>query len=733
MVSRINWQAKWIAKEGRSMTDWRLPVQPAPWFRKVFTYHKEEDPMILISGVGYFELYINGRKVSDSVLEPVATQYDKRVRYLRYPVKDYLKEGQNVVGVVLGNGFYNPATPEVWHFDKAPWRDSPKFILQMVSNNTILLMSDKSWKCSEGPILFDQLRNGETYDARCELDGWLDVDFNDDSWKKTVIIPPPGGLLEEQNMPPCRVVNTLEAKESWKTNDGSYIYDCGLNISGWSRITLTAEPGTEITLCHSELIKEKELDTSNINGLILEDRVQTDVYICKGEGIEIWEPRFTYHGFRYAKITIKGEGEIKKWEARIVHTDFSSSGEFVSSDPLLNKLQDLTKRSFLSNFVGIPTDCPHREKNGWTGDAQLACETGLFNFDSTSSYIHWLESIVDAQRPDGQIPGIVPSPGWGYNWGSGPAWDSALVLIPYYLFLFTGNRSIVEKFYGPIKKYLGYLEAMAEDYIVHFGLGDWCHVDEKRIVQPSLTSTAYYFNHLEVAAYFASLLDKKEDNAEYLKLAGKVKTAFNRSFYRGNGIYGKGELTAMGCALFQGLVEEKEKPAVLAELVKSVRAIKHKADFGILGAKYVPRVLAENGYIDDAFEMITQKEFPGWGYWVEQGATALWESWLGDNSQNHIMFGDISAWMYNYIAGITPDTENPGFSHFFIKPQIPSSLEWAQGKFKTTRGEVISSWKKERDNCLLEITVPQDSKATLIFPSGEKEVLSPGTHIRNYN
>ncbi len=726
-----NWQCKWIRQAGEPCIDWRAKVLPAPFFRRVFDYKQNAQKVtVAVCGLGYYELYINDRKVGDHVLDPVVTCYDKRVRYVVYDVTEYLVAGKNVVGVILGNGWYNPHTAEVWHFDKAPWRDYPKFTLQIFIDDEIILQSDNSWKSSAGPILFDGLRNGETYDAGRELENWLSVEYDDSEWDDAVIISPPGGVMEQQTMPPCKIMETLSYVNCRNTPHGTLLYDFGVNITGWSCITVRGSAGTEILIKYAEKITEDGcLDQDNISHLILDGRIQTDCYILKGSSEEVWGPRFTYHGFRYVELSISGEAQVINIEACFVHTSFEQIGRFQCSDDILNKLQECTIRSYKSNFTGIPTDCPHREKNGWTGDALLAAETGLFNFDAAVSYEHWLDSMADIQRPSGQFPGIVPSGGWGYNWGSGPAWDSAFLLIPWYIYLYTGRINVIEKYFDKMKRYVDYCTYMADDNIVSFGLGDWCHVDEARMVTPALTSTAYYFVDTMLISRFAGLLGKADDEKSYAVLAAKIKSSFNKYFYCGNGIYGKGEQTAMGCAIYQGLVADSELEVTVQRLVEAINDNSGKPDFGILGAKYIPRALGDNGFTELGYKLITQPEFPGWVYWLRQGATTLWESWRGDYSLNHIMYGDISAWMYQYIAGIKPDADYPGFGHFVIHPVPVAGIDWVNVNYKIPAGQLDLAWNVSANKFNLNLNLPEDCGATVKLPDGKQMEIGAGETV----
>lgn len=731
MDSRFSPQARWIGRPGACMVNWSAAVLPAPYFRRTFVWEDQGAPQICLCGLGYYELYLNGRKVGDQVLDPVVTQYDQRVRYVVHDVADYLVPGRNVIGVVLGNGWYNCHTPNVWHFERASWRDYPKLLLQLEADGQPVLVSGADWKVASGPILFDGLRNGETYDARKELGDWLDPDFDDSGWVRVALVPPPGGVLEEQTMPPCKVTRTLPVASQWQAPNGDTVYDLGQNMAGWARIAVVGEAGATVTLRYGERLNEdRSLSQERIEKHVqAPGNFQTDRYTLKGQGTEVWEPRFTYHGFQYVQASIEGQAKIECLEGRVVHTAFESAGEFSCSDGTVNRLQRCTLWAYVSNFVGIPTDCPHREKNGWTGDAQLAAETGLWNFASASSYAEWLDSIVDTQRPSGQLPGIVPTCSWGYNWGSGPAWDSVLLLLPWYVYLYTGDDSLIRRYYEPMRRYVDYCTAMSDGgHLVSFGLGDWCHVDRKRIVTPILTSTAYYYADAMLLARFAAMTGRTGEATHYKTLASDIRAAFNRRFYRGNGVYADGEQTALGCALYQGLVEDSERALVVQRLVEAVEGNQCRPDFGILGAKYVPRALADHGHADLAYRLITQPEFPGWVDWLKRGATTLWESWEIASSLNHIMFGDISAWMFQYLAGLAPDPEHPGFAHTLVQPHPVPGLDWVKADHQTPHGPIQVAWTRQDSSFTLDLTVPAGTTATVVLPDTSRRQVTGGIH-----
>ncbi len=707
--------AGWIGS-GACLYSWRVPVRPAPYLRKVFQYDKPgANARIHICGLGYYELYVNGKRVGDQVLDPVVSQYDRRSRYVTHDVGYLLRNGENVICVILGNGWYNPHSTEVWNFDKVSWRDYPKLLLQLEDDDRVICVSDTTWRVAGGGIVFDGLRNGEKFDARLEPRGWLNADFDDSKWAAAAQVYPPGGILSAQYMPPCKVMQSRKTVASRQTAAGHTIYDAGQNLTGWSRIQIRAAAGAKITLRYSERIDaDHNLERHNIGMFIESGDFQTDEYIAAGDGVETFEPRFTYHGFRYVEVAIDGKAEIVDLVIRVVYTAFECIGDFKSSDEDLNKLQECAWWSYVGNFTGIPTDCPHREKNGWTGDALLAAETGLFNFDAGTSYRQWLENFSDVQRPNGQLPGIVPSGGWGFNWGSGPAWDSAYIMIPWYVYLFTGDAGAIIDNYTGMKKYLGFCREMSNGHLLNFGLGDWCHHDQERIAPVEVTSTGYYYCDTVTMKKCAALLGFQDDVRMFTEQAEAIKNAFHRKFYHGNGIYADDSLTAMSCALYHGLTPHEECEVTAARLAARAEELGCIADFGILGAKYTPRTLADYGYIDLAYRMITQPEFPGWVNWLRQGATTLWESWCGSSSRNHIMFGDVSAWMYQYLGGITPMESSPGMKHIRIAPKIPTVLKSVEARH---RG-FVSRWQRDERTFSLTVEIPAGHSAEIVLPDG---------------
>ena len=730
-MNRLNEQRRWSGvwiKDAAGHGGWRTPSRPSPYFRKEFEWNGGKEAKVYISGLGYYLLFLNGKRIGDHVLDPVVTRYDMRARYVEYDVTEFLNPGRNTIAVVLGNGWYNCQTKEVWHFDKAPWQDDPKMLFELESDGKILVKSDTSWKIfRDGAFRFNQLRNGETYDAGLEPSGWMLNGFDDSAWEHPVIGPGPGGVITRQDMPPCKVMKVSPAKLLHVISEHEFVYDAGVNMTGWGRLTVKGTAGSSVKLIYSENLNGKDIDQSNIATFVLEGAFQTDEYILNGNGIEIWEPSFTYHGFRYVKAVIAGNAEIVSIDACFVRSSFEEIGFFESSDPILTKLCEITKRSYESNFTGIPTDCPHREKNGWTGDAFVAAETGLFFYRSASAYASWLQTIQDCQRPNGQIPGIVPTGGWGYNWGSGPAWDGAFVMIPWYIYLYTGDDTPIRDHYQGIKRYMEFLATLSENHIVRFGLTDWCHYDNARRVTADLISTGYYYQFARTSVKYAELLGKTDDAAYFKKLSEDIASAFHREFYHGNGIYAKGELTAFSCPLYHGLVPDSEKKLVEQKMIELVESENCICDFGILGAKYTPRVLCDIGRSDLALKMIVHTEYPGWGHWIQLGATTLRESWKSGSSLNHIMFGDIAAWMMQYAAGIRPEENAPGFSHVTLAPEWQCGLTHIKAEYDSASGMIRVEWSKTSSGFELKTELPVSGK--IILPDGSIQPLHEGKNL----
>ncbi len=723
LLAPAKWDAKWIGQNTNTAE------QPLPLLRREFTVSGQvRSARLYIAGLGYAEARLNGAKVGDHHLDPGYTRYDKRVLYVTHDVTAQLHKGVNALGVMLGNGWYNVQTKAAWNFDEAAWRGAPRLLASLqidyADGHTEVIGTDDQWKCAAGPVLANTIYGGELYDARLEQAGWDTAGFADQAWAAAQLVGAPKGQLVAQALPPIRTDKVLPVAKITEPKPGVFVFDFGQNLSGYAELSVRGPAGTAVHLKYTErLAKDGNVDQKDIATHVIRfgsnQVFQTDTYILKGQGKETWHSRFSYYGFQYVEVTgFPGKPTADSLRAVFIHTDVPVAGRFECSNELLNKIWEAGRWSYLGNLQGIPTDCPHREKNGWTGDAHLAAEQAMFNYFPPAFYVKWLNDLDDEQQPDGKLPGIVPTAGWGYKWGNGPAWDNAFILIPYYQYVYYGDVEVFRAHYAGMKRYVDYLASHAKDGIVKLGLNDWAPWKTK--TEAGITDTAYFFVDAQVVALAARVLGKTEDAAKYAALAETIKAAFNRKFWHADtGLYDNGSQTAWSCALYQGLVPPEQQARVLANLVAAVEKTGGHIDTGILGAKYLLNTLLENGRADVAYRIVSQKDQPSWGWWIAQGATTLWEEWNGSSSRNHIMYGDISAWFYKALAGIRPDPQAPGFKHFYINPQVVGDLTGARGEYESIRGPMVSDWKLKGTDFRLRVVIPPNSTATVTLPTAD--------------
>ncbi len=727
MMEPGNWRGSWISDDNN------IDIKPAPYFRKEFeTPKKIRSARAYIAVAGLYELYINGQKVGNHRLDPAYTRFDRRTLYVTYDVTSRLQQGKNALGVLLGNGWYNLQSTAVWDFHKAPWRQRPAFCMDLRitydDGSVETITSGKDWKTSLSPVVFNSIYTAEHYDARLEQPGWNKPGFDDSSWKSVIYRSAPSEKIVSQLMPPVRNVLKVPAKSMTRLNDSTYVFDLGRNIAGVSQITVNGPSGTVLHLKHGErLLDSGHVDLSNIDVHYRpaddSDPFQTDIIILNGKGEETFMPHFNYKGFQYVELTASRPVTLTKESlcGYFMHSDVEPVGTVETSNSVINKIWTATNSSYLSNLFGYPTDCPQREKNGWTGDSHIAIETGLYSFDGIKVYEKWLADHRDEQQPNGVLPSIIPSNGWGYEWGNGPDWTSTIALIPWNIYLFYGDMSLLEACYENIKRYVSHIEQISPSGLTTWGLGDWVPVKSKSPVE--LTSTAYYFADVNILAKTAGMLGKQEDCKKYTQLAEKIKKAFNEKYLnRETGVYADGTQTEMSVPLFWGLVPDDMKAKVARNLEKRVEADQFHLDVGLLGQKAILNALSENGYADAAYRVASQETYPSWGWWIVNGATTLYENWKidakSDISLNHIMFGEIGAWLYKGIGGIEPDPEHPGFKNIVFRPSFFSSLKNASVSHRSPYGKIISEWERKKDNVIYRVTVPANSTADLFLPEG---------------
>ncbi len=746
MMKSSNWKGAWIS-DGKSIDEKALP-----YFRKEFGVGKKiRSARAYIAAGGLFELSINGKRISDAWLEPTYTRYDRRLLYCTYDITSALSGGNNTAGVILGNGWYNHQSTAVWDFHSAPWRNRPCFIMDIrieYEDGTVeTVATDNNWKTKTGPIIFSSIYTAEHYDARLEMNGWDKPGFTDSTWGNSSNRGAPAPLITAQVLHPIRKTEELTARSIRKFSDSVYVFDMGKNISGVSKVRMKGNAGTVVKIRHSERLYENgRTDLSNIDVHYrpkdTTDPFQTDIFILSGKGVEEFSPRFNYKGFQFVEISTSEPVEVTKESVTsyFMHSDMPQVGTVSSSSDLLNKIWKATNTSYLSNMFGYPTDCPQREKNGWTGDAHIASETGLYNFDGITVYEKWLQDHLDEQQPNGVFPAIIPSNGWGYHWANGPDWTSTIAIIPWNIYLFYGDTTLLSKTYDALKRYVDYIERISPDGICSWGLGDWVPVNATTPVE--FTSTAYYFTDAMILSKSARLLGKSVDADRYARLASKIYAAFQKKFWNAEtGLYGTGLQTELSVALHWKLVPEKLIPSVAKALAEKVIADGKQIDVGLLGTKTILNALSDNGYADLAYELASRDKFPSWGWWIKNGATSLFENWpidaKSDISMNHIMFGEIGAWMYKALGGIKPVEAAPGFQVVLLEPNFPVKLDQFSCSYESVNGPIKSSWQRKGTGVTYTLTIPPGAVGKLRIPKqGKTEAhyieLGSGTHNFNW-
>ncbi|GAA4201328.1 glycoside hydrolase family 78 protein [Pedobacter jeongneungensis] len=742
MMKMENWQGSWISDTENTK------LKPAPYFRNTFNANKKiKSARAYIAAAGLYELSINGKKIGNHRMDPMYTRFDRRTLYVTYDVTDAIKQGKNAIGVLLGNGWYNHQSTAVWYFDRAPWRNRPTFCLDVrltyEDGTTETIKSGKGWKTALSPIIFNSIYTAEHYDARLEKTDWNTPNFDDKGWKDVMFRSAPSKNIVAQALHPIRDVEEIASKSIRKFNDTTYLFDLGKNISGVSKITVNGPAGTVIKLKHGErLYPNGHVDISNIDAHYRPtdntDPFQTDILILNGKGKQSFMPHFNYKGFQYVEVTSSGPIQLQKEDlvGYFMHSDVPVVGEVKSSQPIINKIYYATNNSYLSNLFGYPTDCPQREKNGWTGDAQIAIETGLYGFDGITIYEKWLADHRDEQQPNGVLPSIIPTDGWGYEWGNGPDWTSTIAIIPWNVYLFYGDQKLLADCYPNIRKYVNHIDETYPTGLTTWGLGDWIPVKSKSPVE--LTSTCYYYADVVILAKAAKILGKNDDYLKYTALAKKIKDAFNAKYLnKEKGIYNTGIQTEMSVPLYWKIVPEESVALVAKNLAKRVEADGFHLDVGLLGTKAILNALSENGYSDVAYKVAAQKTYPSWGWWMENGATTLYENWpidaKSDISMNHIMFGEIGAWLYKSPGGIKPDEKQPGFKHIILDPHIMEGLDNFEASHIGPYGKISSAWKRTNNGIRYDITIPANSTASINLPVNSGASISVNGKITSSN
>jgi len=681
----------------------------APMFRKKINLEEEiQSAVLTVCGLGYGYYYINGEAVSEDLFTAPVSDYRKTLWYNRYDVTDKLYRGENVFAVICGNGWYNENLETAWDHNMAEWRDIPKFILSLEVNGEVVLVSDDSWKYTlDTPYLFNQLRQGEHFDSRRYQKDWTEAEFDDSAWapaKKDDAAPK--GVFRECLCEPIRECEEFVPVSITKVGEDSYLYDFGENISGYARLRVNQPAGDRLVLNYAEQINED--NTLNYNGMddahfYKRGLFQTDEFICCGEEFE-WTPKFTYHGFRYVRVDGLKEATKETLTAVFVHQTVELRSEFKCSNELFNTLFALGRRSTLSNMCYGPTDCPTREKLGWMNDAQASIEQFLTNFELERVLSKWWIDICDSMHDNGEIPGIVPTPEWGYEWGNGPVSEGTLFEIPYRMYLHTGDDTLLKQGFPYFKRSIAFWNSKKdENGDIAYGLEDWASPDESEgFVDNKFVNGPILVKCLRVMRLAAVRLGEptEEIDAQIEAEIARIK----KRYIREDGTCTWNKQTAVAMLIYNGIYDELEP--LKQQLIRLIEERDFHHNCGMVGLRYLYIALNICGLQEYAYRIVNAKGFPSYSYWVEDGATALYERWNKTESKNHHMYSDFMSWMMKTIVGIKADIEHPAFERVEINPYFFEDLTFAEGACETVRGRIGVRWEKKDDFIQLEIEVP---------------------------
>lgn len=734
---------------------------PSPYFRRSFSLSSPvASARLSITALGLYECEVNGTRVGDHVFAPGWTNYHIRVPYQTYDVTALVSEGNNAIGAVLGDGWYCGFM--AWK-ERQMYGDRPQFIARLEGTyqdgTTFELTTDSSWKTATGPILESDFQLGETYDARLELEGWSLPSFDDRAWYPALVAHAPDIDFINSEAPPVRRISEISPiavqhiPNHWPKP--CRIFDMGQNFSGRARITVNAPRGMTFSIRFGEVL--------NPDGTVYQANLRsarsTEYYTCKGGEPENWEPRFTFHGFRYVEIRGLPPEHPIEVTGVVLHSDLPVTGSFECSNPLLNQLQRNIAWSQKSNFLEVPTDCPQRnERLGWTGDAQVFIRTACFNMDVRAFFHKWMQDARDAQHTNGAVPAVIPEPGVIPFEEGGPAWADATIICPWTIYLCYADERILRDHYVSMCRYMEFVER--ERCLDHIrshpavdswgGYGDWLALDgsggNEGSTPRDLIGTAFHAENYRIMSCVAKILGHDKDEHRFASLHQKTVAAFQRRFITPSGLLSSGTQTSYVLALHFGLVPKDIQAGAVDELVRQIERRGFHIATGFVGTPYILDVLEAHGRLDVAYRLLEQETFPSWLFPVKNGATTIWERWdswtpqkgLQDpemNSFNHYAYGAVGAWMIRMAGGLDLDPVEPGYRHIIFRPQPGGSLSWAETKLSGPQGPIHIRWELTDNALKVEVEIPQNSHATLIAPAsfgGDSENLAPGHHQRSF-
>lgn len=779
LLESTDWEASWIkmaitdldyvAGLGKNKD---LPLAPPPYFRKPVTVAKPvRHAAVYITALGIYELHLNGSRVGRDYFIPGWTQYNKRLQYQTYEVTDLLTTGDNVLGAILAEGWFNGHLS--WESNRWVYGTENSMFAQLVieyeDGSTEIIGTDTSWRCAYGPIRYASLYMGELYDARKAITGWDASHFDDSGWTSAVLSPDPKITLAAQRTQPVRVTDTLKPVSISEPADGVFVYDLGRNIVGWVRLKVSGPAGTRVTIRHAERLNEDgTIYTEN-----LRSAKATDSYIHDGGKEAVFEPQFTFHGFQYVEVTGLAETpDLSTLTGVVVHSDTPPAGTFTCSDSLVNRLYSNIVWGQRGNFLSVPTDCPQRdERLGWMGDAQTFIQTAAYNMDVSAFFTKWMYDVVDAQSPEGPFCFISPSiERDGYRGEAAPAWSDAGIIVPWTMYRMYGDTRIIEIHWNAMTRYMENLMAANPAFIRRNKLGgnwgDWLSISDD--TPKYLLATAFWAYDARCMAEMAAAVGRTEEAETYGSLFRNIRTAFQERYLASDGrVFPQdGDLEKAGAyppthdytggigesqtgyllALQLDLVPGELRDAAAAHLVRKIRENDWHLSSGFVGIRFLNPVLCETGSSDIAYRLLLNRTYPSWLYPVLNGATTIWERWDGwtkekgfqdplMNSFNHYSLGSVGEWLFGYVTGIQPDPSAPGFKRFRIKPYPGPGLDWAKAFYHSMHGIIESGWRREGDTFTLDVTipvnttalvaVPADGDARITVPAGESDTITP--------
>ena len=740
------WKAKWITP---NLAEDEAKSNPAPLLRKEFRLNKKvERARLYATAMGLYEIELNGKKVGDQYFTPGWTAYDFRYQYQTYDVTDLLAKGTNCVAATLGDGWFRGRM--TWENKKDSYGTKLALFAQIVmtyaDGTQETIGTDETWKTNTGAILMSDIYDGETYDARLQPSGWTEPNFNDSNWKGVTILPAPKVKLVAVAGPPVKEIEQIKPVKVFKTPAGDIVLDMGQNMVGWVRFRLKAPAGTPVTLRHAEVLdKQGNFYTEN-----LRSAKQTIRYTASGQGTEIYQPHFSFQGFRYVAISgWPGEVTADDFTGIVIHSEMARTGSFETSSALLNQLEHNIIWGQKGNFLDVPTDCPQRdERLGWTGDAQVFAPTASFNHDTAAFYTKWLKDVALDQEDDGAVPFVIPNV-LSHQTRKGAAasagWADVAVVVPWTVYQTFGDKRILEEQYPSMKAWVEYMRRQAGDRYIWsngFSFGDWLAFATSDSDYPGATTdkdfiqTAYFAHSTALLARTAEVLGKKEDAGQYAALAERIKTAFLKEFVTANGRLSPNTQTAYALALEFDLLPETMRANAAARLAADVRKFEHLTT-GFLGTPVLSKALSDYGYLDEAYMLLNRTEYPSWLYPVTKGATTIWERWDGIkpdgtfqsasmNSFNHYAYGAIGEWMYRVVAGIGLDEKQPAYKHIVFQPHPGGGLTSAKASVQSMYGEVAAGWNIAEGKMTLTVEVPPNATATVLLPDSTLSTVTEG-------